>query len=122
MRYGNPSIKAGIDALAAKDCGRILIVPLYPQYSAATTATVCDEALRVLLKLRAQPTLRFAPPYFDDANYIDALALSIRQHLATLPFEPDVIVASFHGMRKPYVDRDDHYYVQCVATTEALRG
>jgi ferrochelatase len=122
MRYGNPSIKAGIEALMQKGCGRILILPLYPQYSASTTATVCDEVLRVLAAMRVQPTPRFAPPYYDDANYIDALAVSIRQHLVSLPFEPDVIVASFHGMPQAYVTSGDPYYAHCLATMQALRA
>jgi protoporphyrin/coproporphyrin ferrochelatase len=122
MRYGNPSIRARIDALMAQGCDRILVVPLYPQYSAATTATVCDEVGRVLRDLRAQPTVRFAAPYPVDATYIDALAASIETHLANLPFKPETIVASFHGMPKDYVDKGDPYYTQCVATTEALRA
>ena len=122
MRYGNPSIKAGLDGLRAKACDRILVVPLYPQYSAATTATVVDATLRALGGMRAQPTLRFAPPYFEEPAYIDALASSISKHLAGLSFEPDVIVASFHGMPKAYVDKGDPYRDQCVATTKALRA
>ncbi len=121
MRYGNPSIRSGIDALMKKACDRILVVPLYPQYSASTTATVADETLRVMASLRAQPTLRFAPPYFDDPNYIDALAFSIRQHLNALSFEPDVIIASFHGMPQAYVDKGDPYAEHCQATMRALR-
>jgi len=121
MRYGNPSIKERIEALAAQGCGRLLVVPLYPQYSAATSATVCDEAFRVLAGMRAQPILRVTPPYYDDPDYIEALAVSINQHLATLPFQPEVIVASFHGMPKAYVDKGDPYQAHCIATTNALR-
>ena len=121
MRYGNPSIKSRIDALMAQGCDRLLVVPLYPQYSAATTATVCDEVFRVLGKMRAQPTLRVAPPYYDDPDYIEALAVSIDAHIATLPFQPELIVASFHGMPQKYVDKGDPYETQCIATTEALR-
>src|SRR6201994_4660672 len=121
MRYGNPSIRAGIDALTAQGCDRLLVVPLYPQYSAATSATVCDEVFRVLSGMRAQPTLRVSPPYYDDPNYVEALALSIEGHLASLPFEPELIVASFHGMPKSYVEKGDPYEAHCVATTEALR-
>src|SRR5438132_5228093 len=121
MRYGKPSIRARIDALAAQGCDRLLVVPLYPQYSAATSATVCDEVFRVLAGMRAQPVLRVTPPYYDDPDYIDALAVSISAHLSTLPFQPDLIVASFHGMPQKYVDKGDPYYVQCVATTDALR-
>ena len=121
MRYGNPSIRAGIESLMARGCSRLLVVPLYPQYSAATSATVCDEVFRVLTTLRAQPTLRVTPPYYDDPEYIEALAVSINEHLATLSFKPELIVASFHGMPKAYVEKGDPYQAQCVATTEALR-
>jgi protoporphyrin/coproporphyrin ferrochelatase len=121
MRYGNPSIGSRIDALTAQGCDRLLVVPLYPQYSAATSATVCDEVFRVLAEKRAQPTLRVTPPYYDDPDYIEALAVSINAHLATLPFQPELIVASFHGMPQKYVDQGDPYQAQCVATTEALR-
>jgi ferrochelatase len=121
MRYGNPSIASRIDALTAQDCDRLLVVPLYPQYSAATSATVCDEVFRVLGRMRAQPTLRVTPPYYDDPDYIEALAVSINAHLATLSFQPELIVASFHGMPQAYVDKGDPYYAQCTATIEALR-
>jgi len=121
MRYGNPSIRSRIEALIALGCERILAVPLYPQYSASTSATVCDEVFRVLSQLRAQPTLRVTPPYYDDPAYIEALATSIEAHLAGLPFKPEKIVASFHGMPKHYVEKGDPYERHCVATTEALR-
>jgi ferrochelatase len=121
MRYGNPSIRSRIDALTAQGCDRLLVVPLYPQYSAATSATVCDEVFRVLAEMRAQPILRVTPPYYDDPDYIAALAVSINAHLATLPFQPELIVASFHGMPQKYVDKGDPYQAQCIATTEALR-
>jgi ferrochelatase len=121
MRYGNPSIRSRIAALTAQGCDRILVVPLYPQYSAATSATVCDEVFRVFGEMRAQPTLRVTPPYYDDPDYIDALAVSINAHLATLPFQPELIVASFHGMPQKYIDKGDPYQAQCTATTDALR-
>src|ERR1700751_568528 len=121
MRYGNPSIRSRIDALTAQGCDRLLVVPLYPQYSAATSATVCDEVFRVLSEMRAQPTLRVSPPYYDDPNYIEALAVSIDAHLKSLPFEPELIVTSFHGMPQKYIDLGDPYRAQCVATTDALR-
>src|SRR3984893_7949435 len=95
MRYGNPSIRSRIEALTAHGCGRLLVVPLYPQYSAATSATVCDEVFRVLAEMRVQPTLRVTPPYYDDPDYIEALAVSINAHLASLPFQPALIVASY---------------------------
>jgi protoporphyrin/coproporphyrin ferrochelatase len=121
MRYGNPSIASRIEALTAQGCDRLLVVPLYPQYSAPTSATVCDEVFRVLAGMRAQPTLRVSPPYYDDPDYIEALAVSIDTHLATLPFQPELIVASFHGMPQKYVEKGDPYQLQCIATTDALR-
>src|ERR1700676_5413939 len=121
MRYGNPSIASRIEALTAQGCDRLLVVPLYPQYSAATSATVCDEVFRVLAGMRAQPTLRVTPPYYDDPDYIEALAVSINAHLKTLPFQPELIVASYHGMPQKYVDKGDPYQAQCIATTDALR-
>src|SRR6202045_1220572 len=120
MRYGNPSIASRIEALTAQGCDRLLVVPLYPQYSAATSATVCDEVFRVLSDMRAQPTLRVTPPYYDDPDYIEALALSINAHLASLPFQPELMVASFHGMPQKYVDKGDPYQAQCIATTDAF--
>ncbi len=121
MRYGNPSIRDRINALAAQGCDRLLVVPLYPQYSAATSATVCDEVFRVLAEMRSQPTLRVTPPYYDEPFYIEAVAGSIEASLATLPFKPELIVASFHGMPRDYVDKGDPYEQQCIATTERLR-
>ena len=121
MRYGNPSISSRIEALAAQDCGRILIVPLYPQYAAATTATVCDEAFRSLSAMRFQPTLRVAAPYYAEPVYIDALASSLNATVAKLSFRPEVIVASYHGMPEDYVDKGDPYFRHCSETTTLLR-
>src|SRR5215475_200017 len=121
MRYGNPSIASRVTELYNQGCERLLVIPLYPQYSAATSATVCDEVFRVLTGLRRQPTLRIAPPYYGDPDYIEALAVSVNAHLATLPFKPELIVASFHGMPQAYVDAGDPYQAQCIATTSALR-
>ena len=122
MRYGNPSLKSRIDALTAQGCDRILVMPLYPQYSASTSATVVDKVAGALKDMRAQPTVRFTPPYYDDPGYIDALAVSIERHLATLSFKPERIIASFHGMPQSYIDKGDPYQAQCVATIEALRA
>jgi ferrochelatase len=121
MRYGNPSVASAIDELTAKGCDRILYVPLYPQYAAATTATACDAAFAHLATLRYQPTLRVAAPYYDDPVYIDALAASIRDELRKLSFKPDVILASFHGIPKDYSDKGDPYPLHCVETTRLLR-
>jgi ferrochelatase len=121
MRYGNPSIKSRLDALMAQGCDRILVMPLYPQYSASTSATVVDKVAVTLKDMRAQPTVRFTPPYYDEPSYIDALAVSIDRHLATLPYKPDTIIASFHGMPQSYIDKGDPYQQHCGATVEALR-
>lgn len=121
MRYGNPSIKSRIDALMAQGCDRILTVPLYPQYSASTSATVVDKVALALKDMRAQPTVRFTPPYYDEPSYIDALAVSIERHLASLPYKPEIVMASFHGMPQSYIDKGDPYQAQCIATVEALR-
>ncbi len=120
MRYGNPSIASRLEALMAQGCDRVLVVPLYPQYSASTTATVVDKTFEALAAMRAQPTVRFTPPYYDEPYYIEALAGSIESHLATLPFKPEIIIASFHGMPQSYVDKGDPYQEQCIATTQAL--
>ena len=121
MRYGNPSISSRLAALVAQGCERILVVPLYPQYAAATSATVCDEVFRALMAMRRQPTLRVAPPYFDEPAYIEALATSLEAHSEKLPFAPDVIIASFHGIPKSYFDKGDPYYCHCAKTTRLLR-
>jgi ferrochelatase len=121
MRYGNPSVAARLAALQAQGCDRILLVPLYPQYAAATTATACDQAFRALMGLRRQPAVRVVPPYFDEPAYIDAVAASIRDRLATLGFEPDALLASFHGMPIKYAERGDPYPEQCQATSRLIR-
>jgi ferrochelatase len=121
MRYGNPSIRSRLDALAAQDCERILIVPLYPQYAAATTATVCDEAFRALAGMRFQPSLRVAAPYYAEPVYVDALANSLNAGLAKLSFKPEVIIASYHGMPEDYVAKGDPYFRHCTETTHLLR-
>ena len=122
MRYGNPSIAARVAALQAQGCSRILLVPLYPQYSAATTATVCDKAFEALMGFRWQPTLRVAPPYYDDPVYIDAVANSVEAALAALPFKPELVLASFHGVPKEYLLKGDPYYCHCHKTARLLRA
>jgi ferrochelatase len=121
MRYGNPSIASKLDGLQKAGCDRILIVPLYPQYAAATTATVCDKAFETLAKMRWQPALRVAPAWFDEPVYIDALAASLQAGLAKLSFKPDLIIASFHGMPEDYLKKGDPYHCQCAKTTRLLR-
>jgi ferrochelatase len=121
MRYGQPSIAAKLAALTAQGCDRILILPLYPQYAAATTATVGDEVFRVLMSMRRQPSVRFVPPYYNDPVYIEALGSSMAAELAKLPWQPDVILASFHGIPKEYVDKGDPYQAQCIETIRLMR-
>jgi ferrochelatase len=121
MRYGNPSIASRLDAMEKAGCDRILIVPLYPQYAAATTATVNDKAFESLARMRWQPALRTAPAYFDEPVYIEVLASSIEENLAKLSFKPEVILASFHGMPEEYLAKGDPYYCQCAATARLLR-
>jgi ferrochelatase len=121
MRYANPSTRGRLEQLQREGCDRILIVPLYPQYAGATTATACDEAFRALTRLRWQPSVRVAPPYFEDPVYIDALAASIRAHIAGLDFEPEVLIASFHGMPQRYLENGDPYHCQCQKTARMLR-
>ncbi|RDL50092.1 Ferrochelatase [Ensifer sp. M14] len=121
MRYGQPSIASRMEALQKAGCERILVFPLYPQYAAATTATVNDKAFEALLKMRWQPALRTVPPYHDDPVYIDALATSITKHLATLDWEPEVVLTSFHGIPKSYFEKGDPYYCQCQKTARLLR-
>jgi protoporphyrin/coproporphyrin ferrochelatase len=121
MRYGNPSIVSRLEALAKAGCDRILVVPLYPQYAAATTATVCDEVFRCLMRMRSQPTIRITPPYFDEAAYVEGLAEALKMTLAGLAFEPEIILASYHGIPKDYFLKGDPYYCHCAKTTRLLR-
>jgi len=121
MRYASPSIASRLEALVGRGCDRILVMPLYPQYAAPTTATVGDEVFRFLMKQRRQPALRIMPAYFDDPYYIEVLSSSLTAELKALPFQPDVIVASYHGMPQDYVKKGDPYESQCVRTTQLLR-
>jgi len=121
MRYGTPSIPERLQALKDAGCERILWFPLYPQYAAATTATVNDKAFDTLKKMRWQAAVRTVPPYHDDPIYIEALANSITSHLAELDWEPEVVVASYHGIPKSYFMAGDPYHCQCLKTTRLLR-
>jgi protoporphyrin/coproporphyrin ferrochelatase len=121
MRYASPSIASRLKTLIDHGCDRILVMPLYPQYAAPTTATVNDEVFRFLMTLRRQPALRVMPPYYDDPYYIEVLSSSLKAELKSLAFAPDVIVASYHGMPEDYVRKGDPYEGQCIRTTELLR-
>lgn len=121
MRYGKPEVSVRIQALLDEGCDRILLVPLYPQYAAATSATACDQAFKALMQMRWQPTVRVSPPYHDDPVYIQAMADSIREGLAKLDFEPEVILTSFHGVPKSYLLKGDPYHCQCLKTGRLIR-
>ena len=120
MRYGRPAIAERLDALKAQGCERILIAPLYPQYCAATTATANDSAFRHLATLRWQPAVRTLPPYYDDPLYIGALKTVIEQELAALDFEPEALIASFHGMPERTLKLGDPYHCHCQKTARLL--
>ncbi|TCR91584.1 ferrochelatase [Rhizobium sp. BK376] len=121
MRYGQPSIASRIDALKAAGCNRIVLFPLYPQYAAATTATVNDKAFQKLMAMRWQPAIRTVPEYHDDETYIEALANSVTRHLATLDWQPEMLLASFHGIPMSYFKQGDPYHCQCQKTGRLLR-
>ena len=120
MRYGERPIEARLESLVAAGCDRILIAPMYPQYSAATTATVFDRVAAVLSKWRWQPALRTLPPWHDDPAYIAALKASIDRQIAALDFAPDVILASFHSMPLSTLLKGDPYHCQCQKTARLL--
>ena len=121
MRYGNPSIEDKLKALTEKGCDRILVAPLYPQYSAATTATVFDEVARVLKEMRWQPALRFLPPYHDEEMYLTALADDLTRQLGSLSFKPETMLLSFHGMPQRTLEKGDPYHCHCQKTSRLLR-
>jgi len=120
MRYGSPAIGDQLEAMKAVGCERILIAPLYPQYCAATTATANDKAFEALAAMRWQPAIRTLPPYHDDPAYIDALAQSVRASLAALDFEPEALMASFHGMPARTLELGDPYHCHCQKTARLL--
>lgn len=120
MRYGNPSIDSKLTALREQGCDRILIFPLYPQYSAATTATVNDKAFESLMATRFMPAVRTVPAYHDEPVYIEALARSIEQHFETLDFKPEKVIASYHGIPQSYFKRGDPYHCHCQKTSRLL--
>jgi ferrochelatase len=121
MRYGERAIGPRLEAMKAAGCERILLAPLYPQYSAATTATANDAAFAALAKMRWQPAVRTLPPYHDDPAYIEALATSLKDALAQLPFAPETVLTSFHGLPREYLDKGDPYHCQCQKTARLLR-
>lgn len=121
MRYGNPSTQSVLEKMQKQGCQRILLVPLYPQYSATTTATANDKAFDALAKMRWQPAVRTMPAYFAEDKYVEVLAKSIREGVEKLDFVPDVVITSYHGMPQSYLEKGDPYHCQCVKTTRLVR-
>lgn len=121
MRYGNPSTRSVLEKMQTQGCTKILLVPLYPQYSATTTATANDKAFDALKAMRWQPAVRTAPAYFEDPKYIETLGNSIRDGVAALDFEPDLVITSYHGMPVTYLKKGDPYHCQCYKTTRLVR-
>lgn len=122
MRYGEPAIPAQLEKLMDAGCDRILLAPLYPQYCAATTATVVDKAADWLREKRWQASLRTLPPYHDDPTYIDALATDLGRQLDALDFKPEVLLLSFHGMPQRTLDLGDPYHCHCRKTARLLEA
>ena len=120
MRYGNPSIKKKLNYLQKHGCENIIILPLYPQYAAATTATVCDEVYRSLMRMRWQPSLQIIPHYESEPLYIDGLKKSLEKKISEINWKPDLIVASYHGIPQKYFDKGDPYHCYCQKTTRLL--
>ena len=120
MRYGNPGIGAAVDRMVAEGCTRILAAPLYPQYCAATTATANDAVFGALARMRVQPSLRILPPYYEAPAYIEALATNLTRQLAALPFEPDRLLLSFHGMPQRTLELGDPYHCHCRKTARLV--
>ena len=121
MRYGNPSINSELSSLREKGCENLIILPLYPQYAAATTATVCDEVYRSLMKMRWQPSIQIVPHYESDPIYIQALVNSIEKKINEINWKPDLILSSYHGIPKSYFDKGDPYHCYCHKTTRLIK-
>ncbi|MFO1032913.1 MAG: ferrochelatase [Hyphomicrobiales bacterium] len=121
MRYGLPPVGERLQALKDQGCDRIVLFPLYPQYSAATTATALDKVYEKLMAMRWQPMIRVLPPYFEHPAHIKAVAASLKAHIATLGWTPDRILVAFHGLPKEYLDKGDPYHCQCQKTARLLR-
>ena len=121
MRYGNPSISSRLTKLKEKGCENIIILPLYPQYAAATTATVCDEVYRSLMRMRWQPSLQIIPHYESEPLYINALVKSIEKKINEISWKPDLIISSYHGIPKSYFDKGDPYQCYCQKTSRLIR-
>ncbi len=120
MRYGNPSIKTKIKKMQKEGCEKLIIFPLYPQYASPTTATVCDEVFRTLMKMRWQPSIQIVPHYESEPLYIEAIVKSINKKLREIDWKPDLIVASYHGIPKKYFEKGDPYHCYCQKTSRLI--
>jgi ferrochelatase len=120
MQIGNPSLAGVLDEMIRSGVERLIVLPMYPQYSATTTASATDVLFQALLKQRRVPALRIVPPYYDHPEYLDAVAAVIREELAKLPWAPEHYVLSFHGLPVKYVERGDPYPQHVARTTELL--
>ena len=121
MRYGKPSINSKLNNLKSLGCENLIILPLYPQYAAATTATVCDEVYRTMMKMRWQPSLQIIPHYESEPLYIKALSESIEKKIQSIEWKPDLIISSYHGIPKEYFEKGDPYHCYCHKTTRLLK-
>ena len=121
MRYGNPSIKTKLNFLKDLGCENIVVLPLYPQYAAATTATVCDEVYRSLMNMRWQPSLQIIPHYESNPYYINAIVKSIKKKVESISWKPDLIISSYHGIPKKYFDKGDPYHCYCHKTSRLIK-
>jgi ferrochelatase len=121
MRYGNPSIPSLIQTMFDEGCWKIVCIPMYPQYASSTTGSVVDKIGDTLKAMRWQPTIRVSPPFYDDPKYIAILAKSVQKQLDALDEQPEVLVASFHGVPKEYLLKGDPYHCQCQKTGRLLR-
>ena len=119
MRYGQPSIPAQLDALRAAGATRVLVLPLYPQYAAATTASVGDKVMQWAQRARRVPELRFVSIYHDDPGYIEALASQVRRHWVANG-SAERLLLSFHGLPRRSLDLGDPYHCQCQKTARLL--
>lgn len=120
MQIGNPSLESVVHQLIEEGIERLLVLPMYPQYSATTTASAYDMLFTALKKERRVPTLRVVPPYYEHPAYLDAVAAVVRDELARLPWKPDHYLISFHGLPIKYAQKGDPYPTHVVRTTRQL--
>jgi ferrochelatase len=121
MQVGNPPVERVVNEMIAQGVDRILALPMYPQYSATTTASATDVLFSALMKIRRVPAVRVVPPYHEHPAYLDAFATIVHEELAKLPFTPEHYVYSFHGLPQSYAKKGDPYPAHVVRTTRGLQ-